>query len=181
MNEKTNKIGREVRESADETASNMRTAVDATADISQRAAAAATDLNRLMVQTTERSVDQFAKVFGFSGENAKGAAQQSSENLQAMVESSTVLAKGIQDISSEWIRLAQSRVTKNLDGFDALLRCRSVQDLVAVQSELARDNMEQILNNSRHIAERSVQVASEAAQKIVARAKQSADRARRAA
>ena len=68
-----------------------------------------------------------------------------------------------------------------MDGLEQLVQCRSVQDLLAVQIELVRDNWQQMIENSRRLAERSVEVANEAAQKIGTETKRSADRSRRAA
>ena len=132
----------------------------------------------MATQVTERSVDQFAQVFGFSGRETEQTAQQSSQNIEAIAEASTVLAQGLQDISREWTSLAQNRFKRNLDGLNELLRCRTLPDLVAVQSGLLRENLESMLNNSRRIAEMSVQVASEAARKI---AEENAKRGQRAA
>ncbi len=45
-------------------------------------------------QTTERTLNQFAEVFGLSRERVQEAAQQSSRNLEAITECGTVLANG---------------------------------------------------------------------------------------
>ena len=47
-----------------------------------------------------------------------------------------------------------------------LAQCRTLPDLAAVQSGLARDNLNQIIDLTRRIAERSMQVADEAAKTI---------------
>ena len=54
-------------------------------------------------------------------------------------------------------------------------------DVTAVQSKLLRDNLELFINNSRRLAEMSVQAADQAAQTITAEARESAKRARRVA
>src|SRR5919199_6825089 len=50
----------------------------------------------MAVQVAEHSVDQFERAFGLS-ETVGKALQQSSENLQAIAECSSVLAQGMQD------------------------------------------------------------------------------------
>jgi phasin family protein len=181
---------------AAEAARTARIVADETANAGQHATQAGAEIARSNVETVqqavqsslnmaaqvaERSVEQFTSIFGLSDERAEETAQQSSRNIEAIAECNTVLARGFQDISREWVSLAQDRLQKNLDGFNALLRCRSLQDMIAVQSTLVRDNLEQMLGNGRRIAEMSVQVANEAAQKITAQAEENAKRARRAA
>ena len=170
---------------ADETANASQQAARASAEIAERSTETVQQIVQSTVQmatqATERSVEQFAQVFGFPGRQTDETAQQSSQNIEALAEASTVLAQGAQEISREWLSLAQNRFKQNLDGFNELLRCRSLPDLIAVQSSLMRDNLEQILSNSRRIAELSVKVADQAAQKIAAQARETEKRARRSA
>jgi phasin family protein len=187
-NEKNNQAAEAARTArivADETANAGQHATQAGAEIARSNVetvqqAVQSSLN-MAAQVAERSVEQFTSIFGLSDERAEETAQQSSRNIEAIAECNTVLARGFQDISRVWVSLAQDRLQKNLDGFNALLRCRSLQDMIAVQSTLVRDNLEQMLGNGRRIAEMSVQVANEAAQKITAQAEENAKRARRAA
>ena len=142
----------------------------------------------MAVQVAERSVDQFERAFGFSGREANEAVQQCSQNIQAVAECTAVLAQGVQDISREWLDWAKTRMQRQLEGFDAVLRSRTPQDLMAAQSDFMRGNLELWLDSSRRIAERSLQLAEEAAEKVAvqveetsARTRRAADQARRAA
>jgi hypothetical protein len=62
-----------------------------------------------------------------------------------------------------------------------LARCRTLPDFAAVQSDLARDNLNQIIDLTRRVAEKSMQVAEEAAKTITAETGRSAGRFPRAA
>jgi phasin family protein len=130
-------------------------------------------------QTLQHMADQFTQVLGFNGPQAQEAVRRSSENLQAVTQASTVLARGAQEVSQEVFGLIQDRLTKNVDAVNRLVGTRSVQDFVAVQSDLARDSLQQVINTNKRIAELSVQVADEAARTIQARGR--ANQGRRAA
>jgi phasin family protein len=58
---------------------------------------------------------------------------------------------------------------------------RSVQDFVAVQSDLARDGLQQVIDTNKRIAEVSLRIANEAGQIVQAQADKSAKQVRRAA
>jgi phasin family protein len=114
----------------------------------------------------ERSIEQFNKLFGLSGQTARQTVQQSSSNMQAMLESTTIIADGLQDLSGEWLRFAQERLEQNMDHFDQLLGCRSPHEYIALQTRIARDNFEAMLQTAHRISERSTRSADEAARKM---------------
>ena len=130
-------------------------------------------------ETFQRVTDQFTKVLGFNGPQSEELARGSSQNLQAVSQASTVLARGAQEVSREVIQLVQDRMQKNVEAVNRLAGTRSVQDFVAVQSDLVRDGLQQVIDTNKRIAELSVRVADEAAQAIQAQG--SANQGRRAA
>ena len=117
---------------------------------------------KLAARMTERSADQFGRAIGFSGEGAQTAAQKSSRNLEAIVQSGTVLTEITQRLCEEWAEIARARMDRGFDRIDALLRCRSPQDFAAIQSELLRDNIETFLGYARKAGEHSARLADEA-------------------
>jgi hypothetical protein len=111
---------------------------------------------------TEHSAGQFRRVFGISGDEAHRAAQKSSNNIDAIIKSSSVLADVAQSISREWVNFTCERREQNFNRFESLLRWPTPQDLAAVQSEFLRDNLESFLQCTRRIAEKSMQMGDEA-------------------
>src|SRR3954447_23034449 len=68
----------------------------------------------------------------------------------------------------------RERLAKNVEARNRLAGCRSVQDLVTVQSEIVRDGLGEAVNGSRRIAEASIRVADEAARIIQTQANRNA-------
>jgi phasin family protein len=181
---------------ADEAARTARTVTDEAARVGEQTARAGADIaNRgteaarnaveaglnTATQSFQRISDQFTKVLGFSGPQAEELARRSSENLQAVSQASTVLARGAQEVSQEVFGLIQDRLQKNIDAMNRIVGTRSVQDFVAVQSDLARDGLQQVIDTNKRIAELSVRVADEAARAIQAQADKNAKQVRRVA
>ncbi|MGZ9089207.1 MAG: phasin family protein [Rhodoplanes sp.] len=170
LNPQTDNVTQAVQEATREGVEQADRIVKISTDVSERAARAGTEILQRNAETvqealqssaeiaarlTEKSADQFSRVFGISGEEAHKAAQKSSDNIDAIIHSSSVLAEVSQSISREWVNFTRERMEQNLNRFDSLMRCRTPQDFAAVQSEFLRDNLESFLQCARRIAEKS--------------------------
>jgi phasin family protein len=122
-------------------------------------------------ENTRRFTDQVTQAYGITGEGREELTRQRAQSLEMMTQASTMLTRGVQDLSREWFSLTQERLQKNLEDFGALARCRSLPDVMAAQSNLLRDNLEQTIKSTRRIAEVATQVANEASQALTAQTK----------
>jgi phasin family protein len=118
----------------------------------------------------QQMTEQLSQAWGFTGHRAEEMGQRSSQNIEAVSQASTILTKGGQDVSREWIELIQRRLVKNLGAMSSLAGCRSLQDLVTVHTEIARDRFGQAMESTRRIAEIAVRVTDEAARVIQSQA-----------
>jgi hypothetical protein len=132
-------------------------------------------------ELTRRASGQGLQIFGRPEGDTLGLSEEAANNLRAAAQSSTALARGFQDVSREVADRSQKRLQRNLDGLQALARCRSMTDVVEVQSSLLRDNLEQTMENSRRIAELTIQMADEAVRSVTVQAERTAQRLNRAA
>ncbi|WP_046867434.1 hypothetical protein [Microvirga massiliensis] len=55
-----------------------------------------------------RITDQLTRAFGLTGQNNEALARKASDNLEALAETGTVLARGLQDVSREWLTLRRT-------------------------------------------------------------------------
>ncbi len=162
--------GREQAETVQPAASDMAAMMRAGAESAQ-------NLTRALQEVYEGSLNAFSElarrstgqaVQMLSGQN--GASQNlttdASQNLKIAVQSGSALARGLQDASRECFELSQRRLQRNLNGLTALAQCRSMSDLIAAQSSLIRDNVEQTVDNSRRLAELALQMAEDASRTV---------------
>ena len=122
-------------------------------------------------ENTRRFTDQVTQAYGITGEGREELTRQGAQSLEMMTQASTMLTRGVQDLSREWFSLTQERLQKNLDDFGVLARCRSLPDVMATQSNIMRHNLEQTIEGTRRIAEVATRVANEAGQALKAETK----------
>ena len=120
----------------------------------------------LAAQAARQTADQFARLYGASGDRAGPGIEQSARDAEALMQCGTVLARGAQELSREWLSFVQEQSRRNLAGFNAMLRSRTPQDLVAAQGDLVRRSLEDLLSRSVRISERSAEIATEAARTV---------------
>ena len=82
---------------------------------------------------------QLTKIFGLGGETVIETLQQTSGNMQAVLESTTAIAGSLQGVAGELMRFAESRAEQNLDHLNRLEQCRNLHDLLALQTQVVRD------------------------------------------
>jgi hypothetical protein len=121
---------------------------------------------KLTGQMTERSVDQFGRGFGFSGEGAQKVAQTSSHNIEALVRSGMVFSEVTRGLFEEWADIARARMDRGFDRISRVWLCRTPQDFAALQSEVLRDNMETLLGYAWKAGEHSARLAEKAEQRF---------------
>jgi hypothetical protein len=177
------KLASAAKNGGHESATRVRAAAEEAAEAGHQLTLVGADVARLGAETVQQtfqssidaayklaqhSTDQMMQIFGLSGRASEDFAQQSSENVQAIANTSTVLARGFQDILREWLQFTQARFDKNLERLNALTNCRTLPDLIVFQSDFLRENLEQMIDKSSRIVAISAKVTDSAARTITA-------------
>src|ERR1700712_6041522 len=113
-------------------------------------------------QQAREAADRFTKTLGFSGEDSERLALQSKQNMEAVTRCGTVLTQAFQDASRSWFGLAQKQFQRNLEGLNKLTHAKSVQEFTAIQSDLVRESLQHMVQDSKEITETSTRAVEEA-------------------
>jgi hypothetical protein len=65
----------------------------------------------------------------------------------------SAIAAGLQDIAQAWADYAQQVLERTTEATQALLKCRSFNDMLGVQAELMRGHLQAFLDQSTKLAE----------------------------
>jgi hypothetical protein len=118
---------------------------------------------KLASTMAERSADHFGRAFDFAGE---GLTERSSRNMEAVVQSGTIMAEMMQRMCVECGHIARGRIERGFERMGALMQFRTPQDIVALQSEIFRDNVETFLGFAQKLGENSTRLAEEAKRRV---------------
>jgi len=94
------------------------------------------------------------------------AASLGKENVEAVVQSSTIVAKGCEEISKNVWGWMQSSVEQSVATSKQALGVKTLRELVDLQTEFVRKLMDQSLSETTKITEISTRVAGQAMEPI---------------
>ena len=90
----------------------------------------------------------------------------SKAHVDAVLKSNQILVKGAQDVNKLLLGLAEASLHDGVAATKKMFACKSVQDVVSVQNDLARANYKKIVDEGRKLSDLSTKVAEEAVEPI---------------
>jgi len=99
---------------------------------------------------------------GQNGPKAQDAVQSSTRSFDSMIQCNMALAKGSQEMARVWLDSAQERISHNLENVTRLFACRTLTDLSAIQSDIMRQSLEDVMQRNLRLSDTSVKIAREA-------------------
>ena len=167
---KTSERGKQIADAA-------RDGINKMVDLREQATETTKQIVQKSVETAlhhaREATERFTRTLGFSGEHSERLARQSKQNMEAVTRCGTILTQAVQDASHNWFALSQKQWRRNLEGLNKLTHANSVQEFTAIQSELARESLQHMVQDSRVIAETSVRAVDEASKTFSSVAQQS--------
>lgn len=83
--------------------------------------------------------------------------------MESLSRCNTVLAYAFQNATHHLVGIGQNRLQRSLDGMNQLAHAKSLQDFLAIQSDLLREGVEQMVRDGRSLAETSLEATEKAA------------------
>ncbi len=139
-------------------------------ETAKQAARTGADTGKRSFEVLTQSV---TRAFGLAQPNAD-LTNQSAENVRAVSEAASALAKGAQETSGALFDLAQRTMHSNVAALAQFAGCRSLQELVAQQNEVIRKNLQQVIDAGEVIARSSTEAFASAARAMQLSAETSA-------
>jgi hypothetical protein len=145
---------------------NLRKAAEDLRGTVRDASEAAGDSADVVRQASGRVVEQLGQVSTTQEKAVKDVTGRTQQNLGVMMQTGIKLASGYQSIMREWADYTRNAVQCNVDGLNSIMRARTLQDLMAAQSDLLNAKVQVMLSSRARIAEATARVAKDAAQSI---------------
>ena len=99
-----------------------------------------------------------------SSRASEDVAAQATRNIDAMMQCGSVMADGFQAMIREMMTFGQDVMQRNIDGMNTMMRVRTLQDLVSVQSELVRNEWDVFMTHGMRMSELAGKMANRTAQ-----------------
>jgi phasin family protein len=138
-------------------------------------------------QTTQIVHETAEKIFGATREQAETATRTmlktseemqklSKENFDACIQASTIVARGVQELSRAWTAYLQESLERSAAATKALMAARSLPEIVSLQSDWAKTSYDKFIAEATRLSEQAVKVTAEAMEPINTRLSVSAEK-----
>lgn len=102
---------------------------------------------------------QFEKLSG-------DAASLGKENVEALVESGSIFAKGFEGIMKAYVAMAQDVSEKNAEAFQKLMGCKTINEYAEAQNKAAQESFDDFMAGATKLSELGIKLATDAFEPI---------------
>lgn len=123
-----------------------------------------------MMQFGKEQMEKFFKVEGVDAfKSYEDAMAFSKENVDAFVKSSSIAAKGVQDVTTLVTEITKAAFEGNVAASKKIFECKTPQEVAEYQAELMKSGYDKLLADATRIQEASTKIAEEASKPLKAR------------
>lgn len=97
---------------------------------------------------------------------AQDAAVLGQDQMDAMMKSSTIFAKGMEDILKTCMEIAQEAGEKSQSAAKTVMSCKTLNEFTDVQTKLAQASFDEFMTNATRISEKAVKLCTDAFEPI---------------
>src|SRR3546814_2299513 len=109
---------------------------------------AAEDASRSARGGAKQAADKVSEAAGMAANGAEEFTAHASNNVAAIMECGPILADGFQSIWREWITCNRNVLSQNVEGLNKIMRSRTINDLLAAQSDLLKSDFQTLIDRS---------------------------------
>lgn len=85
------------------------------------------------------------------------------DNMDAFVQAANIMSKGVEDMGKVYWAFAQSSVETGVEASKALMGARTINDVMEIQTDLVRSNVDNAIAEGTKLTEMAVKVTNETA------------------
>jgi len=119
---------------------------------------------------------QLGRAGGAAFRSYDDAAAFNRATIEALLASTALVAKGVEDIAKAWLGFTQRSVQDGTAAAKAIAEAKTLREAVAAQSDYARASFDSLVAESGKVSEISVKAADEALRPIRARVEVAVER-----
>ena len=155
---------------ADDTAKQIEEAVAAGKQTIRNVVKVATDTaGAKAVSVTRDNVEVAVKAGSAAYKGYEDVVQFGRDNADAAVKAGLILAKGLQELNRTFLAFAQEQVEESVATAKALSGAKSLQEVIDIQSRLAKNGFDRLLAEGGKLNEVSAKLAEQALAPLAAR------------
>lgn len=91
------------------------------------------------------------------------------DNVDAVVASTKIFSKGVEDLTRAMFDLAQNSVEQSVAAGQAFMKAKTFKEVTELQNDLAKKSFDQFVAEGTKISEMSIKVANDAAEPLASR------------
>ena len=133
------------------------------ASTAKKTAGTTTTKTKIFFETMENPMSKSNKSFEKIAQEANAIGQ---EQMDALMKSTQIFTKGMEEIVKTCMDLAQNSAAKSQEAAQNMMACKTLNEFTEAQTKFAQTSFDEFMSNATKMSEMSVKMATEAMEPI---------------